>query len=93
MISKKRHFLHESKFVKGAIGAVALSLLLLAALLLAQRHWDSTVQWLCGFYCLAVGIFFLAQIAGFVLAQTYYSERMEAPKFTMLENEEAEWQL
>lgn len=59
--------------------------------LFTQKSWGSAVQVLCGFYSIATGLFFCAQVYGFVVSQTSYSDSIESPKFLMLEKEEAEW--
>lgn len=64
---------------------------LIILVLLVQKSWGDAVQWMCGIYSAATGLFFVAQLVGFVVSQTHYSESVEAPKFAMLENEEAEW--
>lgn len=65
--------------------------LILAMILLVQKDWGHIAEALCVFYAICTGVFFLAQLAGFVISQTNYSDEVEAPKFTLLENEEKEW--
>lgn len=67
--------------------------LVVAMILLAQHGLGEVARVLCMFYTFATGVFFLAQLYGFIICQTDYSDEVEAPKFTMLENEEKEWQL
>lgn len=42
-------------------------------------------------YAILVTAFLFAQLAGFILSQTYYSERIEEIKFDLLREEEREW--
>ncbi len=56
-----------------------------------RSDWGQPVMYLCVFYTLAVVLFFIAQLVGFVASQTTYSEAVEAPKFSMLELEAEEW--
>lgn len=91
MTSKNRLSHPESdKFLK-IIFAVGLVFFLVLLLLFIQCNWGAAVRFLCGFYTIATGLFFMAQLYGFVISQTHYSDSVEAVKFMMLENEEAEW--
>lgn len=56
-----------------------------------KSDWGQPVVYLCVFYTLAVVLFFIAQLIGFVASQTTYSEAIEAPKFSMLDLEAEEW--
>lgn len=56
-----------------------------------QKSWGNISESLCVFYAVATFLFFAAQLVGFVVAQSDYSENIESPKFSMLENEEKEW--
>lgn len=60
-------------------------------ILLRQPTWGDSVRLICMLYTGATGLFFLAQVWGFVIAQTRYSHEVESPKFTMLEEEERQW--
>jgi hypothetical protein len=82
--------LADNHFTKAVLGC-AFATGILISLMLAQKSWSGAVQILCGFYAFATGLFFLAQLYGFVISQTQYSDHIEAPKFAMLDQEEAEW--
>lgn len=72
--------------------AIAIGFFLLVVMsVLTQNDWGNIAQGLCIFYAIATTLFFLAQLWGFVVSQTNYSEDIEEPKFKMLVNEEAEW--
>jgi hypothetical protein len=91
MILKKRLYRPGSKnflILFLSVGMVFFSILLV---LLIPKSWGEAVKFLCGVYTMATILFFVAQLYGFVISQTQYSEAVESPKFVMLENEEAEW--
>lgn len=71
------------------IGAIVVGVLLVAYLLNSAWGQPDTVA--CLIYAILASAFLVAQLVGFVLSQTQYSEAMEEAKFRMLENEEAEW--
>lgn len=91
MILKKVPSLLESKGIMASLLVFGFGLFLVVLILMMQKSWGNAVQWMCGLYSVATGLFFIAQIVGFIISHTHYSERIEAPKFAMLENEEAEW--
>lgn len=91
MTMKKRSFPRGSSLFARALVVCILVTAGLIALMLGQSSWGDAVRILCGFYTVATGLFFLAQIYGFIISQTQYSEAVEAPKFAMLEREEEEW--
>lgn len=73
-------------------GFLGLSVLLfLAACLAIDSAWDFSIVAICVFYAIVVSIFLAAQVVGFVMSQTEYSESVEQPKFKMLVEEELEW--
>jgi len=43
-------------------------------------------------YAILVSAFLVAQLVGFILSQTYYSEHIEEIKYDLLREEEREWQ-
>lgn len=92
MIMKKLRSPLENKFsiAKIAMSAI-LGFCLLILLAMIQKDWGRAVTLSCIAYTAAVSFFFLAQLFGFVLSQTEYSESVEYPKFEMLAKEENEW--
>ena len=78
--------LRMSATLAGVVVGVAMLLLLIM-----QRSWGIAVEAICIFYTVATVLFFLAQIWGFISAQTKYYAEVEAPKFKMLEEEEMQW--
>ncbi|MEZ4751810.1 MAG: hypothetical protein R3B54_14620 [Bdellovibrionota bacterium] len=69
-----------------------LSAAIFVVLTLAIRSdWNAAVVATCVFYAVIVSIFLAAQVFGFIASHTHYSESIEAPKFRMLQEEEAEW--
>lgn len=72
-------------------GAVVVLLGFLVSLATIQGSWGTLAISFCVFYTLALTFFFLAQVWGFVVSQTTYSESVEGPKFELLKLEEAEW--
>ncbi|MCB0416217.1 MAG: hypothetical protein H6617_03070 [Bdellovibrionaceae bacterium] len=56
-----------------------------------RSDWSTAVVASCVFYALIVSVFLAAQVFGFIASHTHYSESIEAPKFRMLQEEEAEW--
>lgn len=91
MTSNQKFFRPENRRYWLLALGVGAGLISLIAFVFFQNPWEGAVKFLCGFYTVCTGVFFLAQIYGFVISQTHYSEAVEAPKFTMLENEEAQW--
>ena len=81
----------ENKWLWIAASGIFLSFFILLMFLLADQKLGMPVQLLCLFYLTAILFFFLAQIIGFIWSQTHYSDTVESPKFSMLDNEEAEW--
>lgn len=69
--------------------AIVLGTLLVAYLV--NSAWGQPETVACLIYAVLASAFLVAQLMGFVLSQTQYSEAMEEAKFRMLENEEAEW--
>ncbi len=53
--------------------------------------WGHPETVACLVYAILASAFLVAQLVGFVLSQTQYSDGLEDAKFRMLENEEAEW--
>ena len=92
MILKKPASPHATKFWFGrTVLASGLALCLLVLLAMVQKNWGRAVTLSCIVYTVAVGLFFIAQLFGFILSQTDYSEAVEAPKFDMLEKEARQW--
>ncbi len=56
-----------------------------------QKDVSQTVVYLCAFYSFAIFLFFIAQLIGFVVCQTHYSDEVEDPKFALFGIEESEW--
>lgn len=69
--------------------AIVLGTFLVAFLI--NSAWGQPETVACLIYAVLASAFLVAQLMGFVLSQTQYSESLEEAKFTMLENEEAEW--
>lgn len=84
-------FLHENEVVVKQIGVAVGFILLIVMAVLTQKDWGDLAQGLCVIYAIATTVFFFAQLWGFVISQTQYSDEVEEPKFQMLENEEKEW--
>lgn len=59
---------------------------------LIRKEWGNPVMAVCIVYSVAVTFFFMAQLWGFVLSQTQYSESVEEAKFRVLHVEEKECQ-
>lgn len=93
-IMNKQASPQKNKWVKSPVfwGAVAvIGLGFLASLATIQGNWGALAIAFCIFYTIAMTLFFAAQVWGFVVSQTTYSESVEGPKFTLLKLEEAEW--
>ena len=58
---------------------------------LIHSAWGQPETVACVIYAVLASAFLVAQLFGFVLSQTEYSESLEEAKFTMLKNEEEEW--
>ena len=71
--------------------AVALSSCLVIMAWLARANLEAREVAVCVIYAVVVTVFMGAQLWGFVVSQAYYSESVEAPKFGIIEAEEAEW--
>ena len=84
--SKKR--CHRVNSVWWTIAAVVTLAMLAAAI---RSTWTEPTAMACLIYALAAAVFLLAQLVGFVVSQTYYSDSLEDVKFDVIENEEAEW--
>lgn len=94
MIMKSPVFLPKNKWIKSPAfwgGVFIIALGFLASLATIQKSWGVLAIGFCVFYTLAMTFFFAAQVWGFVVSQTTYSDSVESPKFKLLEIEEAEW--
>ncbi len=72
-----------------AVVSLSGSLILLAVL--ARTNLEQKSMFACIGYAVGVSVFMGAQLWGFVMSQTTYSEVVEEPKYKLLELEEAEW--
>jgi len=66
-------------------------LLILLAIAIVPLTGDKPATGAALVYAVLVSAFLVAQLAGFILSQTYYSERIEEIKFDLLREEEREW--
>ncbi|MCB0405197.1 MAG: hypothetical protein KDD51_10460 [Bdellovibrionales bacterium] len=78
----------RTKILAFATLSVAIFVILALAI---QSDWNNAIVATCVFYAVIVSIFLAAQVFGFIASHTQYSESIEAPKFRMLQDEEAEW--
>jgi hypothetical protein len=72
-----------------AVGGITVSLVLFG--ILARMNLEETPMIACIAYAVVVSLFMAAQLWGFVVSQTTYSEVVEEPKFRLIEIEESEW--
>jgi len=94
MTTKNPHFLPRSKKSKLLfvwVGSAFIFLGFLASLATIQKAWGALAIGFCVFYTLAMTFFFAAQVWGFIVSQTTYSDSVEDPKYHILKLEEAEW--
>lgn len=73
------------------VGVGVISLGFVVSLATIQGDWGFLVVGFCVFYTISMTLFFAAQVWGFVVSQTTYSDSVEAPKYTLLQLEESEW--
>lgn len=73
------------------LAAAALALAIGALTLAARTSLEQKSMIACIGYAVIVSVFLAAQVWGFVASQTLYSESVEAPKFRVIDVEEAEW--
>lgn len=89
MTTNKKPYPRLSSARRFWVGAIIVGTFLVAALI--NSAWGQPETVACVVYAVLASAFLIAQLVGFVLSQTDYSEAMEEAKFRMLENEEAEW--